>query len=52
MARYRVTYKTDASFGYYLRETQIVETDQPMSIKEMASHLNIAVDSILHIEVL
>lgn len=52
MARYRVTYKTDASFGYYLREAQIVETDQPMSIKEMASHLNIDVDSILHIEVL
>jgi hypothetical protein len=52
MVRYRVTYKTEAEFGCNFNGVQIIESDNPMSRKEIASQLKIDIDSIINIEVI
>ena len=52
MVRYRVTYTTKAEFGYKMEQTDIVESEEAISRKEIARRLNVDIDSIAYIEIL
>ena len=52
MVRYRVTYTTKVEFGYKMEQTDIVESEEAISRKEIARQLNVDIDSITNIEVL
>lgn len=52
MVRYRVIYNTEVKFGYKMQQTDIVESDVAISRKEIASRLNIDIDSIVDINIL
>lgn len=52
MVRYRVTYNASESFGFKLTQTKILEFDDAVSRKEIASKLGIAVDSIVNVAVI
>lgn len=52
MVRYRVTYNTEVKFGYKLKQTDIVESEDAISRKEIARRLNIDTDSIVDIVVI
>lgn len=52
MIRYRVIYADNSAFGVCWNQTQIVESDSPISRKEIASRLNIDINNIVKIDVL
>lgn len=52
MVQYRVTYNTEVKFGYQMTQTDIVESEDAISRKEIARRLNIDIDSITNVEVL
>lgn len=52
MVRYRVTYNTEVKFGYEIQQTDIVESEDAISRKEIARRLNIDTDSIVDIVVI
>ena len=51
MIRYRVTYTVEEIFGNW-QTSKTMEADEAISRKEIASRLNIDIDSITNIEVL
>lgn len=52
MVRYRVIYTSPAEFGCVWHNTQIIESENPISRKEIARRLDINTDSIVEIEVI
>lgn len=52
MVRYRVTYKVDDIFDCDWQNIQIIESDSPISRKEISNRLNIDIDKIIRIDVL
>lgn len=52
MVRYRVTYTVKEEFNCNWQNTEIIESDEAISRKEIARRMNISVDSIVNIEVL
>ena len=52
MVRYRVTYNTKVEFGYKMEQTDVIESEEAISRKEIARRLNVEIDSITNIEVL
>ena len=52
MVRYRVVYNTEVKFGYKMQQTDIVESEDAISWKEIARRLDIDIDSITDIRVL
>lgn len=52
MVRYRVTYTTKVEFGYKMELTDVIESEEAISRKEIARRLNVDIDSITNIEVL
>ena len=52
MVRYRVSYNTEVIFGYQMTQTDIVESEDAISRKEIARRLNIDTDSIVDIVVI
>lgn len=52
MIRYRVTYTTEADFGCKWNQTEILESEEAISRKEIARRLNIDIDTITNIEIL
>lgn len=52
MVRYRVSYTVKEEFNCLWQNTEIIESDEDISRKEIARRLNISVDSIVNIEVI
>ena len=52
MVRYRVIYNTEVKFGYKMQQTDIVESEDAISRKEIARRLNVDIDSIIKVEIL
>lgn len=52
MVRYRVSYIVEADFGCKWNQTEILESEEAISRKEIARRLNIDIDSIINIEIL
>lgn len=52
MVRYRITYTTEAEFGWKWDQTAILESEEAISRKEIARRLNIDIDSITNVEIL
>ena len=52
MVRYRVIYNTEVKFGYKMQQTDIFESEDAISRKEIARRLNIDTDSIVDIVVI
>lgn len=52
MVRYRVVYNTEVKFGYKMQQTDIVESEDAISRKEIARRLNVDIDSITKVELL
>jgi len=51
MIRYRVIQTIEGSFGCEWRKTHSLESDEPISRKEIARRLDIDIDSIVDIKV-
>jgi hypothetical protein len=51
MIRYRITHIIKETFGCEWKNAQILESENPISRKEIAKQLNIDIDSIVNVEV-
>jgi hypothetical protein len=51
MIRYRITHIIKEAFGCEWKNAQILESENPISRKEIAKQLNIDIDSIVNVEV-
>ena len=52
MVRYRVSYTVKEEFNCLWQNTEIIESDDAISRKEIAIRLNISIDSIVNIEII
>lgn len=51
MIRYRITHIVKEAFGCECQNAQILESENPISRKEIARQLNIDINSIVNVEV-
>lgn len=52
MIKYRITLKVDVGFGCYRQDTTIIESEKPISIKEISCRLNVSSDNIQNIDII
>lgn len=52
MILYRITYIVKEAFGCEWQNVQILESENPISRKEIARQLNIDINSIVNVEVI